>query len=79
MSLQVGKSLGASILDLTGQNPCTRLPNSEFHSLSGLVDWLRMACVKNLDEPAKLKTRRSQVGQQNENFIKQGTDCDVYY
>lgn len=46
----MGKSLGASILDLTGQNPCTRLPNSEFHSLTGLRDWLRINCAKEMDE-----------------------------
>jgi hypothetical protein len=57
---EVGKSLGASILDLTGQNPCTRIPNSEFHNVSGLRDWLRINCAKELDEtrsPAKIKLR----------------------
>ncbi|XP_076251015.1 cytosolic carboxypeptidase-like protein 5 isoform X1 [Rhynchophorus ferrugineus] len=44
---EVGKSLGASILDLTGQNPFSRLPNSEFHNLSGLRDWLRNSCTNN--------------------------------
>nr|CAH7768234.1 unnamed protein product [Callosobruchus chinensis] len=38
---EVGRSLGSSILDLTGHNPFSRLPNSEFHTLSGLRDWLR--------------------------------------
>ncbi|XP_056630147.1 cytosolic carboxypeptidase-like protein 5 isoform X3 [Diorhabda sublineata] len=38
---EVGRSLGASILDLTGNNPFTRLANSEFHTLNGLRDWLR--------------------------------------
>ncbi|XP_063912937.1 cytosolic carboxypeptidase-like protein 5 isoform X1 [Zophobas morio] len=48
---EVGKSLGASILDLTGQNPCTRIPNSEFHSISGLKDWLRINCANEMEEP----------------------------
>ncbi|CAH1173884.1 unnamed protein product [Phaedon cochleariae] len=41
----VGRSLGASILDLTSQNPCSRVPNSEFHTLSGLRDWIRTMCT----------------------------------
>lgn len=32
--------MGSSILDMTGNNPCSRLPNSEFHTLSGLREWL---------------------------------------
>lgn len=46
----MGKALGASILDLTGQNPNTRIPNSEFHSLSGLREWLRVHCANELGE-----------------------------
>ncbi|CAG9858764.1 unnamed protein product [Phyllotreta striolata] len=38
---EVGRSLGTSILDLTGNNPFTRIPNSEFHTLAGLRDWLK--------------------------------------
>nr|CAI5859940.1 unnamed protein product [Callosobruchus analis] len=38
---EVGRSLGSSILDLTGHNPFSRLPNSEFHTLNGLREWLR--------------------------------------
>uniref|UniRef100_A0A6P7FUV6 Cytosolic carboxypeptidase-like protein 5 n=1 Tax=Diabrotica virgifera virgifera TaxID=50390 RepID=A0A6P7FUV6_DIAVI len=53
---EVGRSLGASILDLTGNNPFTRLPNSEFHSLSGLRDWLRtMSRELNETRPKKGK------------------------
>lgn len=44
---EVGRAVGASILDLTGQNPLTRLPNSEFHSLSGLRHWLMSNCVSS--------------------------------
>uniref|UniRef100_A0A1Y1L9V7 tubulin-glutamate carboxypeptidase n=1 Tax=Photinus pyralis TaxID=7054 RepID=A0A1Y1L9V7_PHOPY len=60
---EVGKTLGASILDLTGDNPITRLPNSQFHSLNGVRDWLKMHCVNELGEtrcvPARFKLRKS--------------------
>ena len=45
MTFQVGKALGVSILDLTGSNPCSRIPHSEFHTLSGIRDWIRINCV----------------------------------
>lgn len=38
---QVGRSLGASILDLTGQHPHSRIPSSEHRNLAALRDWLR--------------------------------------
>lgn len=60
---EVGKALASSILDLTGQNPFTRLSNSEFRSLSGLREWLRIYCANELGETkktlAKNKLRRS--------------------
>lgn len=60
---EVGKTLGASILDLTGDNPITRLPNSQFHSLNGVRDWLKIHCVNELGEtrcvPARFKLRKS--------------------
>ncbi|CAG9768873.1 unnamed protein product [Ceutorhynchus assimilis] len=55
---EVGRSLGASILDLTGQNPFSRLPNSEFHNLTGLRDWLRNSCATNNFGEAKPKLTR---------------------
>ncbi|XP_038223018.1 cytosolic carboxypeptidase-like protein 5 isoform X2 [Zerene cesonia] len=38
---EVGRSLGASILDLTGQHPNSRIPCSEHRNLAALRDWLR--------------------------------------
>ncbi|XP_049869689.1 cytosolic carboxypeptidase-like protein 5 isoform X2 [Pectinophora gossypiella] len=38
---QVGRSLGASILDLTGQHPNSRIPCSEHRNLAAVRDWLR--------------------------------------
>ncbi|XP_053603263.1 cytosolic carboxypeptidase-like protein 5 isoform X2 [Plodia interpunctella] len=38
---QVGRSLGASILDLTGQHPNSRIPCSEHRNLSSVREWLR--------------------------------------
>ncbi|XP_030758911.1 cytosolic carboxypeptidase-like protein 5 isoform X2 [Sitophilus oryzae] len=55
---EAGKSLGASILDLTGQNPFSRLPNSEFHNLGGLRDWLRNSCCNNSFGEGKPKMTR---------------------
>ncbi|KAJ8984892.1 hypothetical protein NQ317_002732 [Molorchus minor] len=43
--------------DLTGHNPCTRLPNSEFHSLSGLREWLRVMSNEIGNEGPSTKTR----------------------
>ncbi|KPJ02920.1 Cytosolic carboxypeptidase-like protein 5 [Papilio xuthus] len=39
---EVGRSLGASILDVTGQHPNSRIPCSEHRSLAALRDWLRV-------------------------------------
>ncbi|CAH2071748.1 unnamed protein product, partial [Iphiclides podalirius] len=39
--LKVGRSLGASILDLTGQHPNSRIPCSEHRTLAALREWLR--------------------------------------
>nr|XP_023019073.1 cytosolic carboxypeptidase-like protein 5 [Leptinotarsa decemlineata] len=55
---EAGKSLGASLLDLTGHNPCSRLPNSEFHTLSGLKDWLRtMSTEFSSENRPKMRAR----------------------
>lgn len=55
--------MGASILDLTAQNPCSRLPNSEFHSLSGLRDWLRsMSNEFHCHNRPKMRARSNVVG-----------------
>ncbi|XP_026737476.1 cytosolic carboxypeptidase-like protein 5 isoform X4 [Trichoplusia ni] len=39
--MKVGRSLGASILDLTGQHPNSRIPCSEHRNLSAVREWLR--------------------------------------
>ncbi|XP_018570868.1 cytosolic carboxypeptidase-like protein 5 isoform X2 [Anoplophora glabripennis] len=70
---EVGKSLGASILDLTGQNPCSRLPNSEFHSLSGLRDWLRsMSNEFHCHNRPKMRARSNIVGLQSQGKSTRG-------
>ncbi|CAK1598524.1 unnamed protein product [Parnassius mnemosyne] len=38
---EVGRALGASILDVTGQHPNSRIPCSEHRTLAALRDWLR--------------------------------------
>ncbi|KAJ4433665.1 hypothetical protein ANN_15975 [Periplaneta americana] len=68
---EVGRALGVSILDLTGSNPWSRIPHSEFHSLSGIRDWLRINCLPEQTyfhrmvqgpKQAKRQTCASQVG-----------------
>ncbi|KAL6268400.1 hypothetical protein P5V15_001535 [Pogonomyrmex californicus] len=50
----VGAALGPSILDLTGNNPNSRLPNSQYHSLRGVKSHLKLTYVSNLSaSPSK--------------------------
>ncbi|KAL1505914.1 hypothetical protein ABEB36_005363 [Hypothenemus hampei] len=58
---EVGRSIGASILDLIGQNPFSRLPSSEFHNLNGLRDWLRSSCCSNNFGEARPKLSRMNI------------------
>ncbi|KAL3280285.1 hypothetical protein HHI36_017776 [Cryptolaemus montrouzieri] len=58
---EVGRSLGASILDLTGNNPLTRLPHSEFHSLNGVMDWIRTNCIQDFGESTQNNNSRSKM------------------
>nr|CAH7757333.1 unnamed protein product [Callosobruchus chinensis] len=53
---EVGRSLGSSILDLTGHNPFSRLPNSEFHTLNGVREWLRS--LQTMSDLADSTSRR---------------------
>lgn len=86
--MQVGKALGVSILDLTGHNPITRLPNSEFRTLHGLREWLKINCLtemgelRNTSALPKLKLRhtgtiRSQVGVNNLNNDDENSDPTI--
>lgn len=60
---EVGRSLGASILDLTNSNLHTRISHSEYHSLNGMRDWLRIHSTYNLGTarktPKKAKIRQA--------------------
>ncbi|XP_015430742.1 PREDICTED: cytosolic carboxypeptidase-like protein 5 [Dufourea novaeangliae] len=47
----VGAALGPSILDLTSNNPNSRLPNSQYRSLRGVKSYLKLAYVNNLSTP----------------------------
>ncbi|XP_011690005.1 PREDICTED: LOW QUALITY PROTEIN: cytosolic carboxypeptidase-like protein 5 [Wasmannia auropunctata] len=44
----VGAALGPSILDLNGNNPNSRLPNSQYRSLRGVKSHLNLTYVSNL-------------------------------
>lgn len=74
----MGRSLGASILDLTNSNLHTRISHSEYHSLNGMRDWLRIHSTYNLGTarktPKKAKIRQAaslhaQVGNTNNDDI----------
>ncbi|XP_017769035.1 PREDICTED: cytosolic carboxypeptidase-like protein 5 [Nicrophorus vespilloides] len=58
---EVGRAIGISILDLINQNPYTRLPHSEYHSLNGLREWLRVRCASGLGDLSKPKVIRHAV------------------
>lgn len=60
---KVGRALGISILDLSGHNPWSRIPNSEFRSLSGIRDWLKSHCLSHQNFVHK----NSRVPKQNRN------------
>ncbi|CAK9795253.1 Cytosolic carboxypeptidase-like protein 5 [Anthophora quadrimaculata] len=47
----VGAALGPSILDLTNNNPNSRLPNSQYRSLRGVRSCLKLAYVNSLSSP----------------------------
>lgn len=56
--MQVGAALGPSILDLTGSNPNSRLPNSQYRSLRGVKSHLKLAYVNNLSSPSNRSMRK---------------------
>ncbi|KAJ8914583.1 hypothetical protein NQ315_017288, partial [Exocentrus adspersus] len=76
----VGKSLGASILDLTAQNPCSRVPNSEFHSVLLLQGKAPYGVVKNRSSAVKkpLKPRGAAIPlDRKENLAQPGCSKSV--
>ncbi|XP_011865121.1 PREDICTED: cytosolic carboxypeptidase-like protein 5 isoform X2 [Vollenhovia emeryi] len=54
----VGAALGPSILDLTGNNPNSRLPNSQYRSLRGVKSHLKLTYVSNLSAPPSKAVRK---------------------
>jgi len=48
-------------LDLTGSNPWSRIPNSEFRSLSGIRDWLKINCLPDQNYVHKMIQDQKQV------------------
>lgn len=72
--------MGPSILDLTGDNPCSRLPNSEFRTLNNMREWLKWYLIGQLASPTDSSKTMSQVCDQpeqinNENI--QNFEADV--
>ncbi|XP_012528940.1 cytosolic carboxypeptidase-like protein 5 [Monomorium pharaonis] len=64
----VGAALGPSILDLTGNNPNSRLPNSQYRSLKGVKSHLKLTYVSSLSAPSK-SMRKSNEGDVAQNSI----------
>ncbi|XP_050447124.1 cytosolic carboxypeptidase-like protein 5 isoform X1 [Cataglyphis hispanica] len=58
----VGAALGPSILDLTGSNPNSRLPNSQYRSLRGIKSHLKLAYVNNLSSSSNKSMRKNNKG-----------------
>lgn len=76
--------MGVSILDLTNSNPWSRIPNSEYHTLFGIRDWLRLKTLSesflyqrvaprsSLRRGPSNKSSQTQV----EDFVTSGFDSD---
>ncbi|XP_011346570.1 cytosolic carboxypeptidase-like protein 5 isoform X2 [Ooceraea biroi] len=58
----VGAALGPSILDLTGNNPNSRLPNSQYRSLRGVKSHLKLTYVNNLSASSNKSTLKDSEG-----------------
>lgn len=56
---EVGRALGPSLLDLTNNNPCSRVINSEFRSLQGLRNSLKNEISRGLSKARVSKVRVS--------------------
>ncbi|XP_072757587.1 cytosolic carboxypeptidase-like protein 5 [Anoplolepis gracilipes] len=54
----VGAALGPSILDLTGSNPNSRLPNSQYRSLRGIKSHLKLTYLNTLSSPPNRSMRK---------------------
>lgn len=67
----VGAALGPSILDLTGNNPNSRLPNSQYRSLRGVKSHLKLTYVNNLSSPPNKLMRKDNVDAQNTCILKE--------
>ncbi|XP_023247249.1 cytosolic carboxypeptidase-like protein 5 [Copidosoma floridanum] len=48
---EVGAAFGPSILDMTGHNPNSRLPNSQYRSLKGLISYLKLISSNRYQSP----------------------------
>lgn len=59
----VGKAAAVALLDLHGDNPYSRLPDSFFHSLSGMRQYLRKIVT---DRQSKVKQKRRKAEQRKE-------------
>ncbi|XP_018403598.1 PREDICTED: cytosolic carboxypeptidase-like protein 5 [Cyphomyrmex costatus] len=69
----VGAALGPSILDLTGNNPNSRLPNSQYRSLRGVKSHLKLTYVSNLSASPSKSMRKDNEGTvaQNSGILKE--------
>ncbi len=58
---QIGRALCVSILDMTGHNPNSRLPSSQYKSVNGLKESLRCEAIlaKNVQMQQNFKMRQS--------------------
>ncbi|XP_035742239.1 cytosolic carboxypeptidase-like protein 5 isoform X1 [Vespa mandarinia] len=65
----VGAALGPSILDLTNNNPNSRLPNSQYRSLRGVRSYLKLTQMNSLSASCNKSAYKVNFRLNNENKI----------
>lgn len=64
-------------MDLTGSNPFSRVPNSEFRTLGGVREWLRtMSTEIAIENRLKMKARSDSAGLHSQVGLNNETSAD---
>nr|XP_031845002.1 cytosolic carboxypeptidase-like protein 5 isoform X2 [Nomia melanderi] len=74
----VGAALGPSILDLTSNNPNSRLPNSQYRTLRGVKSYLKLAYVNNVSTPFGKPLHKDDNGiMSQDSYNLKGIECQI--